>query len=135
MTRIHTAISLIVLASSCATYLRFRGERLLDRIILFQQRVRSGYYCKINPNAKCPSCGSRDGEIFYSSELQRIVHTCHVDNAMWCDMPRIPAKVWDFAGRDLKAAGDHKEDIREMLARANRPIVPKSEEKKVESVQ
>jgi len=108
---------------------------LLDRIILFQHRLRTGYYRRIDPNAPCPSCRATDGEIFYSSELQRVVHTCHVDNAMWCDMPRIPAKVWDFAGRDLKAAGDHKEDIREMLARANRPIVPKSEEKKVESVQ
>lgn len=135
MTHAQTAISLVVLASSGGTYLWFRAEKLLDGIIRFQHRLRTGYYRRINPNAPCPSCRARDGEIFYSSELQRVVHTCHVDQAMWCEMPRIPAKGWDFAGRDLKLAGDHKEDIREMLVRANRPIVPKSEEKKAETVQ
>ena len=39
----------------------------------------------MDPNAPCPACGHRDGEIECIKDIERIVvrHTCHICAARW----------------------------------------------------
>lgn len=120
-------------ALPAAAYLRLNGrplaERALDRVIEFQKRLKGGYYRRIDPNAKCPSCGAKDGEIAFNPLLQKVVHTCHVDQAMWAENPRIRAEAWDFVGRDAKFADGKKSDLMEIMDRANAATLRKPGEK------
>jgi len=113
---IITAFSVV---SVSGLLLLWRGEALLDYIIEVQKRYKGGYYKKINPNEKCPSCGACEGLIFYNTKIQRVVHSCQVCHAPWTELPRIPVTAWDFVGRDLKLAGEQESDIEEVLHRAN----------------
>lgn len=105
-------------------------ERVLDRVIEFERRRRGGYYRTIKKNQMCPACGSKNGEIFYNPEIQRIVHTCGQCNAAWPEKPRVPASAWDFLGRDLKANADQADTVREIFRRANTPILAKPQDEK-----
>jgi hypothetical protein len=108
----------------CRAYLAFRFERLLDRIIEFEKRVRGGWYRKANPNERCPSCGHRIGAIFYNPESQRLMHTCRICNAVWPQKARISPQAWDIVGNTMKANQDQIETVREAFERANTPIIP-----------
>jgi hypothetical protein len=105
-------------------------ERTLDTIILFQARVRGGYYRKIDPNERCPSCGAKDGEISFNPMIQRVVHTCNVDGAQWAEKTRIPVEKWDFVGRDVKHVGDKKSDLDAIMDRANAETLHRKGEEK-----
>lgn len=115
---------------SGGSYLYFRGEKLLDAVLIFKARLQSGYFRKIRKNAQCPACGAKHGEIVYNPEIQRVVHGCSECNAAWADLPRINPEKWDFLGRDLKFAGDRAEEVRNAFAIANAPIKLKEPPKK-----
>ena len=79
--------------------------------------------------SKCPACGSRRSDIVWNSERKRLIRGCRRCGAIKPEQPRVPASAWDFVGRDIELIGDRKEDIREQLARANAPIMPKKDQK------
>jgi hypothetical protein len=56
---------------------------------------------RLDPNAKCPACGHRQGKIRwtpYATWLDgakgAVVHRCDVDGAFWFEKPLVSAEKW-----------------------------------------
>lgn len=61
----------------------------------------------IDPCAKCPACGARQGKIQWQADLQWsdqskgcVVHTCQVCNAVWGERPIVRAADWNITMRE-----------------------------------
>lgn len=129
MEHLRTIIAVGTTLLVSGTYLYFRAEKVLDGIIEVQKRYKAGYYGHAAFLSKCPACGSRRSDIVWNSERKRLIRGCRRCGAIKPEQPRVPASAWDFVGRDIELIGDRKEDIREQLARANAPIMPKKDQK------
>lgn len=60
---------------------------------------------KIDPNAKCPSCGACDGDIRFDQNIAwpdgargAVLHHCKVDQAIWAEKPIVKAEAWRVDG-------------------------------------
>src|SRR5271166_258727 len=107
----------IAVIGGAGAYLYFNGRVLasrgLDVFLEYQARRKGGFYRVINPNSQCMACGAKNGEISYNPIDQIVVHTCHICEAQWPELPRVPVLAWDFVGRNLKLAGTKKADMLE----------------------
>src|SRR5579863_8948949 len=109
--RIFLDLLVVGMALAGGSYVYWRAEQILDRIIEFQKRVRGGYYHKEKTNPRCPSCGHKNGEIFYNHEVQRLMHHCLVCQAVWPARTRIPVEAWDYYGKVMKEDQDRVVDV------------------------
>jgi len=58
----------------------------------------------VDPNAPCPACGNRQGEVKWVREVEwgngsgrgALIHRCKVCDANWPEKPIISAKNWNF---------------------------------------
>ena len=69
-------------------------------------RIRTA---RIDPNAPCPACGARDGEIKWEGNVKwldgkkgAVIHTCHVDKARWAERPIVTAEEWDIRMNEVE---------------------------------
>lgn len=77
---------------------------------------------QVDSNAKCPSCGHRDGEIRFDYNFVwpdgtkgAIIHSCHIDRAVWAEKPIIKAEQWHVEGLLLE------EEVRSDTPVINKP--------------
>ena len=42
---------------------------------------------RIDPDAKCPACGARQGTLTWRSDVKQVQHRCAVCGALWGEPP------------------------------------------------
>ena len=81
---------------------RFRNA-LLARWYVWQSRPggRADRLARVDPNAKCPACGERDGELHWTAQVEwpdktkgALVHRCKLCQAFWFSKPLVPSEKW-----------------------------------------
>lgn len=73
-------------------------------MMLFFRRVWIHLFVHRNPNAKCPACGNKDGEIRWVPEFTfdsqeqpttgAVIHRCKICTAMWGEHALVAKKHW-----------------------------------------
>ena len=76
----------------------------LGLFALFIDRLRIHWFANRNPNAKCPACGNKEGEIRWMPDFTfgnetgpatgDVIHRCKICTAMWGDRPLIAKQHW-----------------------------------------
>jgi hypothetical protein len=84
-------------------------ERLLDAVIRWVVLHKK----PIDPNSLCYACGARKGRLSYDPTLQRVIKQCDVCGAARPILPRVPAHLWDFTGKALRASEDYERILRD----------------------
>jgi len=63
------------------SYLRWYAYTFLDR--------------QVNPRAKCPSCGIKQGHVIqYSRDYEAVIHVCGQCKAEWAEPTVLPVERW-----------------------------------------
>ena len=62
---------------------------------------RAASRARIDPNAKCPACGARNGRIKWLAASALVQHTCLDCAAIWCEPPLMEG-FGDFREKALK---------------------------------
>lgn len=75
-----------------AAWKRWQAARLESRNL----RRMKAWVAKqrVDPNAPCPACGAREGEIRFAPQYGQIIHRCKVCTALWPEKPIVQWDAW-----------------------------------------